>query len=96
MPVPNDLTSVFETGEKKIIKNKTNIYPNPSKDIFNIQMEENLKSNFIVYDSNGRIVIENEIVDSKATINLSNFDSGIYCVKIISNNGYEIKPIIKE
>jgi len=96
MPAPNNLTSIFENKENKTIKNKTNIYPNPSKNIFNIQMEENVKSNFVVYDSNGRVIIENEIIDSKATIDLSNFASGIYCVKIISNNGYEIKSIIKD
>lgn len=68
------------------------VYPNPSKDYFQIILPENmLLENLIVYDLFGK-----EILKSKHThIDMSEYKSGVYVVKIIDKalNTYSIKLI---
>lgn len=75
-----------------------NIYPNPSIDKkFIIQNNSNTPLNELsILDINGRVVLKenlNNLLDSK-TINTSNLISGIYFVKIRSQNKIAVKKII--
>ena len=73
------------------------IYPNPSTGIFNIEFNEGSAQKVVVYDAIGKVVYEN-IVDVNSTavsIDLSEFNSGMYFVKINAGEKMIMKKLIK-
>lgn len=73
---------------------KVSVYPNPAVNKLNIQSKTKIKS-ISVFSLNGNRVlsIKNNIEN---TINLSKLNTGIYIVKLETNNGYQFKKIIKQ
>lgn len=63
--------------------NKINIYPNPTTNIINIELERNT-SLVQIFDMTGKLVLTNTIISGLNSINVSNLESGVYFVK--SNN----------
>jgi hypothetical protein len=77
------------------------IFPNPSDNIFNIEVEGfGKRVNVVVLDATGR-QISNESITSndyliKTQINLEGMESGIYFVKIGNGEKQQIKKLIKK
>jgi hypothetical protein len=73
---------------KKIAINNSssniNIYPNPAKDIINIESIN--ASQIIILDGFGRIVKQVNNVSEHQTINLKQYNKGIYFIKIVLKN----------
>ena len=69
------------------------LHPNPVKNILNIDGLSN--KNYSIYDSLGRLVTIS-FFDAKNHINVSNLSSGIYLLKIISDEKTIVKKFIKE
>ena len=63
------------------------IYPNPAKDMLTVKAEN--VSNVMIYNSLGQKVYEQATNVSEILINLSDFETGIYLVKVIAD-GNEI------
>ncbi len=64
--------------------NKVKIYPNPTKNIININYADySSNDDVIIYNNLGAIAYKSKI---KSQINLSNLPQGIYFLKIISDN----------
>lgn len=80
-----NLTTSIEKPEVKEIDFK--IYPNPANDILNVDIQDKNSNNFnyIIFDSFGRVHINNS--SDGYGINISNLNSGIYFIKIINSNG---------
>lgn len=75
---------------------KLQIYPNPSRDIFNISLGDNIIDKIQVYDVTGKIVFEvSNTKSSNYSINLNNAASGIYFTKVESGNRSVVKRILK-
>ena len=77
------------------ISNEIIIYPNPSKGVFYVKPNKDIKiENIQIFDFNGKIVadkvFENEFIDC------SNFSKGVYILKIITNEKTFNKKIIIE
>lgn len=75
------------------------IYPNPLNSILNIDFQNNQYEKILIYDNTGRelkkIHIEQNL--KKISINISNFENGVYLVVLINKNGdSKSKKIIKE
>jgi hypothetical protein len=71
---------------------KFNLYPNPASDIFNIEMETELKS-VDIYTLQGQKVL----TTSQKLVNISNLSSGIYRVSVEDENGHiGTKKILKK
>ena len=78
--------------------NNIAIYPNPSKGIFNVSMGTITPKNIEVYDLTGKIVYsksEFQNNPSQFLLDLSSISSGIYFVRIASDNQSTTKRIIK-
>ena len=58
------------------------IYPNPAKDFLTINAEN--MSNVRIFNSFGQKVFEQVVESSEVSINLNDYDSGIYLVKIVA------------
>lgn len=68
-----------------------NIYPNPTTDILNIELKENLTlEKVLIYNTSGQLVKET----FEKTINVSDFATGIYNVQVLTNQGKATKKVI--
>ena len=77
-------------------KNKFKIYPNPAKNYINIELDaSNQKTIIHIYDITGKLVYESSFIASKR-INTTDFNKGMYIVKVINNNSIKQKSIVIE
>ena len=83
------------TGLNEIkLNDKLNIYPNPVSDQLTIEIKGNIeKVNLEIFNSLGQNVYTGYLFE-KATIETSNFTSGVYVIKFTSGNTVENKKII--
>ena len=88
-----DLTNNINQIESE---NKIKIYPNPVSDIINIQLESQEINPYSIqiYDFIGALVYsENNITNNK--LSLENLNTGIYFLKIETNNNTHFTKVIK-
>ncbi len=73
------------------------VYPNPATNLVKISSKENVVVNAIsITDINGRVVKNNKFENrANIEVNISDLTSGVYLIKITSNEGTETKKIIK-
>ena len=89
---------VTTTGDMiKEIGSQVEIYPNPVNDILYIEAETEIEE-VVVYDVYGRVqnLRNSETQKLRNSIDISNLKSGIYFVKINTNEGNIVKRIIKD
>lgn len=106
---PQDRASGLFSGSAYVFKNETitdvsklnknelfTIYPNPTNGIVNFEFAENNIQKLTVSDITGKQIIEKTERQQKEKIDLSGFDSGIYIIKIQTDNEIFTTKIIKE
>ena len=95
--VPNcdDLgVNEFNFNEANII-----IYPNSTKDLINIKVENQLKKDNLsgkIIDIHGKVLMSNIIIKDNKQLDISFLETGIYFISIESNKIKITKKIIKE
>lgn len=73
------------------------LYPNPSKNQLNIEIDEQLlQSNAVIFDLNGRELQKVLLSKTEQAINIQNFSKGQYYMKIESNIGIYTKSFLVE
>ena len=78
--------------EDNVLLENFKLYPNPVRNILNIQLEEILEK-VEVYSILGRKVLDG----NTSTINVSNLSSGMYLLKVYTQDGkVGVKRFIKE
>lgn len=65
--------------------NATILYPNPVKDIINIQSKEGGELNYLIYNTAGQIALKGKSSEKK--INAQNLASGNYIIELTDKNG---------
>ncbi len=79
-------------GADEIEMNSIRIFPNPAKEILNIQSEyQNYKVE--IYDMIGKKIFD---ADNLNSINVKDFEEGIYILKLLSGNYNQSKLFIKK
>lgn len=81
-------------NENFVNQNEVSIWPNPTQNILNIN---NLKSNIKtinIYNIEGKLVYENKNIET--SIDVSNLSSGLYSIKVTTEEGEFTKKFIKE
>ena len=81
-------------------KTEISIYPNPTTDFVNINMEgyelENGLRSYQLYDFQGRLLKENTIDQNETQVNLSDLSSSIYLLQVyVDNKALKTFKIIK-
>lgn len=61
------------------------IYPNPSTRIFNIVSQQNISVE--IYDLLGKLVYSQSLTNGTNSIDISNFNTGVYLLKVTDDNG---------
>ncbi|WP_394760120.1 LamG-like jellyroll fold domain-containing protein [Flavobacterium sp.] len=70
------------------------IYPNPSTGIFNISINED--ASVEVSDMLGKVIFSNKVKAGNNTIDITNYQSGIYLLNVKTENGSVTKKLLKE
>ena len=76
-------------------KFKIKLFPNPTSDDLTISFEGIDNVNISIINSQGKILIQESCVFDKDKISLSNYQSGIYFVKIMTSDGSKQLRVIK-
>jgi len=87
-----------EFYEEIIAEKNVKIYPNPTKGQLKVEISNTeINSGSIqVFDMNGRKIIQQKITEITTPIDLSNYSTGTYILKIQLNNESSNWKIIKE
>src|SRR5690554_535220 len=75
-----------------------NIFPNPTKGIVNVQLENIQDDQFYIelIDATGRVLSKQSINANSTSLDLTNYVRGLYIVKISNTNNQSVYRIIKE
>ncbi|MCF6351827.1 MAG: T9SS type A sorting domain-containing protein [Cyclobacteriaceae bacterium] len=79
----------------EVAENEINIYPNPVKNILTINNREQLIESYKIYNTIGQVVQSSSSFD-ESKINISHLKSGVYFLKILSNQKETIVKFIKQ
>ncbi len=88
----------FTTGLNDISNDlQINIYPNPCNDIFSVDLSTITEPiSVILTDNSGRLIFNKQIINQKKSdFDISGIPSGIYYVKILSEQSNIIKRLVK-
>lgn len=83
-------------NDHSIDNNKIKIFPNPFTDSIQLN-SENKMNQFSIYETNGKKVVQEKIDSNAKNINTKNMGSGVYLLKIQTEDGvWTTKKIIKK
>ncbi|WP_299555410.1 DUF1501 domain-containing protein [Seonamhaeicola sp.] len=74
------------------------LYPNPVRDIINMSSIDPIENvSFRIYNASGVPIVDltSEVIDGKASVNLSKYSSGIYFFEVLAGGKKEIHKVIK-
>lgn len=71
------------------------IYPNPVKNTLHIKLKDQIRADASLFDINGRLVLEQKLQAVNSALNIEPLNSGIYILKIRTENGFATKRITK-
>lgn len=77
--------------------NTFNVYPNPSSSVFNINMKQANTFNYEVYNISGQLIMKNKNINPTGysyALDMSAYTSGVYFLKLTSNNATITKKLI--
>jgi len=74
------------------------VYPNPAKDKAYIEIETKLAKTYRIelFQPNGQLLLSQEATGSRTEVDLNTLNSGVYFIRISSENSTIVKKIIKE
>ena len=92
----NNADTVFEAMNVSIptFDNSVKIYPNPANDLVNVKASSAINS-VEIYDVQGRILTTNLFNETSGSLDLSKYSSGIYYLKIKTNEGSKVEKLLK-
>lgn len=82
---------------KELLNSQINIYPNPAEKYFIIEIDKLIykeKPEIEVYTALGKLVYKQRLTEMHTKISTANLKSGLYFVKIHSNNGITVKKLV--
>lgn len=73
------------------------VYPNPSSDVFNVRLGAVIPQKVEVWDISGKLILSYKdfVSTSELNLDLSSFANGIYFLKIVSDDKYSVRKLIK-
>ncbi|HKC69420.1 MAG TPA: T9SS type A sorting domain-containing protein [Bacteroidia bacterium] len=75
------------------ISSQINIYPNPAKNDFTIEVSNNIEHTIKLFDVNGKQVLS-QTINSTTNINTDNLNAGVYNLNLISATGIANKRLV--
>ena len=78
------------------VDSNVNLYPIPTNGTLNIDLNNLTNVSVSVYDINGRVILNKDLSGNENSVDLSNFQTGIYLFKIKSSEGEINKKVVKK
>lgn len=73
------------------------ISPNPARELMNIKLNPRIhNARLQVYDVLGKRIMDNGISEVNSSVNVSNWNKGIYIVRVLSGDSSETKRFVKQ
>lgn len=76
--------------------NSLTVYPNPFKDVLNIQAKEDNLISLQLFDINGRVIKQESISGTSYQLNLENLSQAVYILEITSDKSKQSVKVIKK
>ncbi|MFI1745724.1 RICIN domain-containing protein [Thalassobellus sediminis] len=101
----NDFSQHFKfnlstlTSESILFQNEIySVYPTFTDNIININLLNEYRNDALltVFNATGKLMLNKKLNNKNNTIKLSQFNSGIYFIRIVNNEGVFVKKIIKK
>ncbi len=90
----NSDTAYFATGISEHPGKYLKIFPNPVSDVVTISSKA-LINRIKLFTSTGQLIIDTDVQDNNFRIEMSDFEKGIYLIKVETTNGVVVEQIIK-
>jgi len=73
------------------------MWPNPANNVLNISLNSGAEqnANTIVYDIQGRVVLQQKLVNTKSEINVESLKAGVYFVNTINGDKHQVTKVVK-
>lgn len=95
--IVDNFTVSQELGTAEFLNSHFSVYPNPVKDVINISNDTNaLVSTVEMTDLNGRVVKRQTVNNTSGQVSISELSTGMYMMKIATDQGSFTKKIVKE
>ena len=72
----------------------THIFPSPVEEEFNVNCGYKIKT-LSILDEQGKLLTEKEVNAYNYQVNLNNYSSGTYLIRVVTNKGQTVKKLIK-
>jgi len=82
---PVDGVVQFATGISNVENHLISVYPNPAKNILNVNIGDT-PSNIIINDVNGKLVYNSSNQSGLVELKVNNWSNGIYFIKVVNEN----------
>ena len=82
-------------GIEEHLANSVTLYPNPAKDIVNVQSSTFKVQSVEVVDVYGKVINTMNVVENPTRINVSNLAAGMYFVRVTTEEGVVTKQFVK-
>ena len=82
---------------KDMEKKNINVYPNPATSTVNVKLVDNSQANIQLFNLVGQVVLSEQVNgQDQVTLNVNNYNSGIYMLKVNQNGKvYTSKVIVR-
>lgn len=78
----SNMISLFNSNDNVLV----DVFPNPAKDVVNINTNSLKKATFSLFDIQGKLVLTQELTETNAQVSLQGLSSGVYQMKITTSN----------
>ncbi|MBO6080474.1 MAG: T9SS type A sorting domain-containing protein, partial [Bacteroidales bacterium] len=85
-------------GIEEYLLNSISLFPNPANDVINVQCTMNnvQVTALEVFDVYGKLINTVNVIDNPTQINVSNLASGMYFVRVTTEEGTVTKSFVKK
>ncbi len=90
------VTATTTTGIENHLLNSISLYPNPAKEYIDVRVDEFNVTNMEVFDVYGKLISTVNVIDNPTRINVSNLASGMYFVRVTTEQGVVTKSFVKK
>ena len=90
-PIADEVLSINNVVNKDSVK----IYPNPANELLYVNLGIQTDAELRIFDVNGKLLQYHREINNNSQVNISQLDTGIYFVRIQSDQGSATKKLIK-
>jgi PKD repeat protein len=88
--------TILITGYNINTAGVNSVYPNPASSEINVELWSNTNSTVEIYSATGELVYSQQVSGSKFTVDVKDFSTGMYTMRITNAGGSTVRRFVKE